>query len=627
MKKRILPTLLSLALCLSLVPAAMAAPAAPVSEAEAAQVLAALGIMTGDPDGNLRLEDTITRSELVTMAVMGSPYKDSVGDAAAVKPYPDVPQEEWYAPYVTLARDLSLVGGYTDGTFRPQANITLAETATIVLNLLGYQASDFSGLWPSGQMSTFRSLKLDRGVTTGQNDPIIRRDALYIFYNLLTAKTKLGQSYLTTLGHSLTAAGEIDRVALIQSTMEGPALADSDWLSRLGFSPVTVYRGGKLTSPSAVQPSDVIYWSKSMRIVWAYADKVTGIYQAASPSVSSPKSVTVAGRTYPLETAVAAYALSSLGQFRVGDPVTLLLGRDGSVAAVLSPDETADTVCGVVTGVSEERYTDPAGVSYTAKTVTLTASDGSLRAYPVEPSASWKAGDLVQVTLSGSAYTLKRLSGASVTGKVDAAGTKVGRVPFADNVEILDVKGAQALRVWPSRLAGAQLETGNVKYCRKNAAGEIEALFLDNFTGDLYSYGILTSATESEIPSLIPGGLSTLTGLYTYDVHGVSYTYMLQSGHFNQPEGPIRIEGSLMAPTSLRRLTGVKLTAADPLTALTETGTTLPVWENVAVYELQDGAYHLSSLERLNSGHTLTGYYDNPPEKGGRIRIIVARAK
>ena len=622
MKKRILPVLLSLALCLSLLPGALAVPAGPVSEAEAAQVLAALGIMTGDPDGGLRLDDTITRAELITMAVVGSAYKDSVGDTASVKPYPDVPREEWYAPYVELARDKGLVGGYTDGTFRPQANITLAETATIVLNLLGYQASDFSGQWPTGQMSVFRSLNLDTGVTASQDQPIVRRDALYIFYNLLTAKNKMGQTYLTTLGHALTSAGEIDRVALINATMEGPALAGGDWQARLGISPITVYRSGKLSSPANLQPEDVIYWSKSMRTVWAYSDKVTGLYQAASPSVSAPKTVTVAGRSYSIETADAAYALSSLGQFRVGDPVTLLLGRDGGVAAVLSPAETSSPVCGVVTAVSEERYTDPSGAAYTAKTLSLTASDGSARSYPVSPTADWKAGDLVQVSPSGSEYAVSRLRSSSVSGQVDAAGTRVGSTPFADNVEILDVKGAQALRVWPARLAGARLEESHVKFCRKNAAGEIDVLILNNFTGDLYSYGVLTSANESEMPSMT-GGLSSLMGTYTYDVHGTSYTYVLQNSHFNQPEGPVRIEGSLMAPASMRRLTGVRLTLATALSAVTETGTTLPVWESVTVYQLQNGTYRLSSLERAGSARTLTGYYDALPQQGGRIRIIV----
>lgn len=625
MKKRILSVLLSLALCLSLLPGALAAPAATVSEAEAAQVLAALGVMTGDPDGNLRLDDTITRAELITMAVVGSVYADSAGDTASVKPYPDVPREEWYAPYVELARDRGLVGGYTDGTFRPQANITLAETATIVLNLLGYQASDFSGQWPTGQMAVFRSLKLDAGVTASQDQPIVRRDALYIFYNLLTAKNKMGQTYLITLGHTLTLSGEIDRVALINASMEGPILAGSDWQSRLDLPGLTVYRSGKLSSPAAVQPQDVLYWSRSMRTVWAYSNKVTGIYQAASPSASAPSGVTVAGRTYSIETADAAYSLSSLGRFQVGDTVTLLLGRDGGVAAVLSSDETAAPVCGVVTGISEGRYTDPSGAAYTAKTLSLIASDGSARSYPVSPSADWKAGDLVQVSPAGSEYTVSRLRSAPVSGKVDAAGTKVGSTPFADNVEILDVKDSQALRVWPARLSGARLEESDVKFCRKNAAGEIDVLILNDFTGDLYSYGVLTAANESEIPSMSPGGLSSLMGTYTYDVHGTSYTYVLQNSHFNQPEGPVRIEGSLMAPTSLRRLTGVRLTSATALSVVTETGTTLPVWESVTVYQLQNGTYRLSSLERVGAGYTLTGYYDEAPEKGGRIRVIIAR--
>lgn len=627
MKKRVCAILLTAALVLS--GTARAATTVPAGEAEAAQVLAALGIMTGDPDGNLRLDDTITRAELITMAVVGSVYADNVGDSASVKPYPDVPREAWYAPYVELARDKALVGGYTDGTFRPEAQITLAETATIVLNLLGYQAGDFSGLWPTGQMAAFRSLKLDAGVSAGQDEPIVRRDALYIFYNLLTAKNKMGQTYLITLGHSLTASGEIDRVALINASMEGPVLAGADWQTRLGLPSgnITVYRSGKLSSPAAIQPDDVIYYSRSMRTVWAYANKVTGLYQAAAPSASAPSAVTVAGKSYSIETADAAYALSNLGSFQVGDTVTLLLGRDGRVAAVLSPDQTATTVYGVVTGMSEALYTDSTGGSYTARTVSLIASDGTTRSYPVEASASWKAGDPVQVALSGNAYSVKGLSSAPISGKVDAAGTGVGSAPFAANVEILDVKGSQAVRVWPARLAGAQLKEADVKFCRKNVSGEIDVLLLNDFTGDLSSYGILTSVTEVDMPGMNPNGLSTLMGTYTYDVGGVSYTYALQNGLFNQPEGPVRIEGSLRAPTGMRRLTGVGLSAASALSAITEEGGTFPVWESVAVYELQGGTYRLSNLERVGTGYTLTGYYDKAPENGGRIRVIVARAK
>ena len=45
----------------------------------------------------------------------------------------------------------------------------------------------------------------------------------------------------------------------------------------------------------------------------------------------------VLGRTYEIESAQAALALSDLGTYGVGDTVTLLLGRSGGVAAVAGP--------------------------------------------------------------------------------------------------------------------------------------------------------------------------------------------------------------------------------------------------------------------------------------------------
>ena len=71
-----------------------------------------------------------------------------------------------------------------------------------------------------------------------------------------------------------------------------------------------------------------------MQTLWVYTDRVAGTIQELSPTPSNPTSVKVAGQTYEIETASAAYELSDLGSYQVGDTVTLLLGRNGGVAAV-----------------------------------------------------------------------------------------------------------------------------------------------------------------------------------------------------------------------------------------------------------------------------------------------------
>ena len=87
------------------------------SRDEAAEVLAALDIMTGDENGDLHLSSPVTRAEFVKMLMAASPI--SVGDVTYVSPYPDVPASHWAAPYVEAAVSAGYVTGYLDGTFRP----------------------------------------------------------------------------------------------------------------------------------------------------------------------------------------------------------------------------------------------------------------------------------------------------------------------------------------------------------------------------------------------------------------------------------------------------------------------------------------------------------------------------
>lgn len=517
------------------------------------------------------------------------------------------------------------VQGNLYGYFEPDRTITLKEGVTMAVRLLGYSDADFSGAWPTGQMALYRNLDLDEGISIGPDGAMTRQDAMNLFYNLLTAPTKTGQTYLTTLGHALTATGEIDRVSLVNSVMSGPVVMAGDWQSKMNLDPAAanIYRNGTLTNLAALQPNDVLYWSKSMRTIWAYSNKVTGVYQAVTPSASSPSAVTVAGNTYTIETSDAKYALSNLGPYQTGDTVTLLLGRDGGVAAVASSAQVSGTLYGVVSGTADSSYTDQNGNRYTAKTVSLTATDGSSYAYPVSTSASWKAGDLVQVTLSDGEAKVSRLSASSLSGKVNAAGTKLGNNALADDVEILDMNGkGEACKVSPSRLAGVNLSSSAVKYVRKNAAGEIDRLILNDVTGDLYTYGVLTEVNEATIPD---GGLGTMMGIYQYDISGTPYVYQYQGGHFNAAEGPACIKGNPRSPSSIRNLTSVSLSSLDALSATTKNNQTFPLSASVAVYEVRNGSYYLSSLERVRTGYTLTGYYDKTAEGGGRIRVILAR--
>ena len=626
MKQRLLSGLLCAVLALGLLPGlAPAAQAAAPAEEDAAQVLAALDIMVGDASGSLNLDASVTRAEFTKMAVAASTSRDAVGDTVAVKPYPDVPQTHWAAPYIKAAVDLGLVQGDLHGNFNPGRTITLAEGVTIVLRLLGYEDADFTGVWPSGQMAQYRALDLDEGVTAGQDSAMKRRDALYLFYNLMITKNKEGTYYLNVLEPTLNlvnTAGELDRVALINSAMEGPVVASSGWQSQVGFdtASATVYRNGGESTLSAVQNQDVVYWSESMHTIWAYSNKVTGIYESAAPSASNPTSVTVAGKSYDIETTEAAYQLSDLGGYQVGDSVTLLLGRNGGVAAVGEASLAQDLVYGVVLSVENTTYEDSDGNSYNTRTATIFGTDGNTYRYPVE-SRSLEAGALVRVTNSEDGAEIRGLSSTKLTGRVSSDGKTLGRYTLASDVQIIDTyETCTPIQVYPSRLAGANLTGSTIRFYALNAQGEISHMILEDATGDLHQYGIITGVSE------VSAGLVT-NSAYTYDVGGVKQVFTSDTTIYNLKSDPCQVK--MESDTTVERLynlTEVEVDSINGNTIVDAQNHSYTLSDSVAVYVYENNEYQLTSLERVSGGdYRLTAWYDKPENEGGHIRVILAR--
>lgn len=620
--KRFTAALLAACLAFSLALPISAAGVPP--QDEVAQVIGALEIMVGDENGNLNLDKTVTRAEFITMAIKASPQKDQVGQAST-SPYPDVPRKHWASGYVEAGVRAGLISGYLDGTFRPSNTITLAEGATIVLKLLGYTSSDFSGAYPTAQMSLYRSLKLDQGLNAqSANDVLDRRDAMYLFYNLLSTKTTSGQYYMNLLGYSLNAAGEVDRLALLSQVMEGPVVASGNWYSQLPFdvSSAQITRAGKSAQLSDIQSTDLVYWNAGMRRLWVYTDKITGTIQAISPSAANPTSITLAGRTFSIETDAVTYALSDLeGGYGLGDTVTLLLGRGGGAAAILEPVAGADSKVGIVTALTKSSYSSGAnGNSYTADTVTLLATDGGTYSYPWS-TEHFEVGDLVEaVTVEDGTISLNRLTNSKLSGRISADATMLGDYPLADDVEILDTYGdTTAITVFPSRLAGVRLQGDMVRYYTLNAQGEVDRLILKETTGDMHQYGVVSDLVD------LTFGMNVLV-YYTLEINGQTTLFTSQGTSYPVDKGPFVLKGSLSAPDKLYQLKSAYVDRIDGSTVISD-GRSFTLFDTVQVYEYRDGEYYLSNLDRIREGsYSLTAWYDKLPSEGGCVRVLVARA-
>ena len=93
------------------------------------------GILAGYPDGSFRPNDPITRAEFAAIATR---FDDL---AAADSTFTDI-DGHWAEDAINAAYGAGWVGGYPDGTFRPNNNITRAEVMSLVNRVLDREVDE-----------------------------------------------------------------------------------------------------------------------------------------------------------------------------------------------------------------------------------------------------------------------------------------------------------------------------------------------------------------------------------------------------------------------------------------------------------------------------------------------------
>ena len=101
--------------------------------------LANMNAISGYEDGTFRPNEPITRAELAAMAERFYEAFDAEYEEGT---FLDVEGDEWFADAIAAAKELGILGGYPDGTVRPNNNITRAETCAIVNRVLERRPHD-----------------------------------------------------------------------------------------------------------------------------------------------------------------------------------------------------------------------------------------------------------------------------------------------------------------------------------------------------------------------------------------------------------------------------------------------------------------------------------------------------
>lgn len=729
--------------------------AAPVYSDNVAELLSELSIMQGDPDGNMRYDDLVSRAECTKIAVAASSYRNSVATGSKTSPFSDVLSTHWAAPYVTVGIQNELVKGYLDATFRPSETVLYEEAATMFLRVLGYTDEDFGASWPDGQVGIAKNIGVLDNVEKNVGDTLTRRDVATMAYNTLISKAKTSQStYLSTfnrtiiddvvlisttaedpsvaegkvftssgiyniadtldrsnigkrgslvlrngdtavsfipdgvtsgndkqmvyatlgngiitykngsfnqidvdtdtpvyknsnklLGTSALSAlemgdvlrisyksnGEIDYIMCSSGTTVGPkTVSTSDWYSSFGAdSSLTVMRDGVKSSVSDVKTNDIAYYLEELDIALAYSKKITGIYESATPNKDTPASVTVSGVTYNLEGVDAFSKLSSNGKFNYGDTVTLLLGKNGDVADVLTNSALTDKVYGFLTATGTKQTTVSGNV-VTKPYIKIALPSGEFREYITTKDYKNLINNVVCITLqNGLATVSSKITDYGISGGFmwDSQNKKIGKYPLSNDLKILEVstthinETALTATVFPQRLNGITLSGNSILYASKNSEGYIDELILKDTTNDMHTYGILTSAKSNTD--------SSISGSYEYISNGVLSSVQTNNKAFSVSSGQaVKITTDGRSVTSISALNKLSSTKISNITGslLTVGGKTYTMSDKVQIYLKNSSGYTMLTQDELldaQNGKMVSIYTDNGISDAIRVRIIL----
>lgn len=144
----------------------------------AVKLLDAVGVIDSDEFNGAKY---VTRGEFaaVVHAMLGleAPEEAYNGDVS----FSDVDGNHKYAHQIYGLKSMNLISGFSDGTFRPDTNITATEFIVVITRALGYgYRAEAKGGYPGGYYSVFATLEMNDYFYIGYSDYVKWNDAVVL---------------------------------------------------------------------------------------------------------------------------------------------------------------------------------------------------------------------------------------------------------------------------------------------------------------------------------------------------------------------------------------------------------------------------------------------------------------
>lgn len=283
---------------------------------------------------------------------------------------------------------------------------------------------------------------------------------------------------------------------------------------------------------------------------------------------------------------------------------------------------------------------DVNGISQQTQGAVIVKTDGTTDTIATLYDKRAFLGDIVTVTPSEFGFALTNpVSGKKISGKVNAAAKTIGSTPVADDVRIIDIAaqpfiGSRDCAVIDlDRIDGLSLESRDVKFCKTDTAGRITELYLNDVTGDAYTYGIVDSLdSENKETFVLADGWMWKSDIIS---SAKPFSAVRIAKDYSYEMDPDTREGKLIYNddeycrfAAIAQLHSYGAASAVKDGAAVIGGSSYKLSNNTAVYYKENTIIVQTSLESVANGNfRLTCFYDKAESDGGRIRVIIAERK
>lgn len=189
--KKVLALVMAFTIAFTVMAGAAFTDAADIQQVEAVNMLTALNVIEGEPDGSFNPSGTVTRAQMAKMiyVVMSGGETNADTYSTMNTTFTDI-NGHWAAGFIKFCQTNGIIAGKTATQFDPDAEVTGTEAAKMLLVVMGYEPAraKLTGPgWDSNTIALATQAGLLKNVNATLTEGLPRQYAAQIIYNTLDA--------------------------------------------------------------------------------------------------------------------------------------------------------------------------------------------------------------------------------------------------------------------------------------------------------------------------------------------------------------------------------------------------------------------------------------------------------